>query len=74
MNDFKINESIPVILFSNMLSFRDSNKSFNLDGDLLKVMTKYKFKADHSNPHDKKIIFEFAKEMNFDIKKKSTEY
>ena len=48
-----------------MILFRDSNKSFKLEGDLLKLITNYKFNADHSNQQDKKLIFEFAKEMNF---------
>ena len=52
-----------------MLIFRDSNKSFKLNGDLLKVITNYKFNADHSNPQDRKLIYEFTKEMNFDFKK-----
>ena len=51
-----------------MLTFRDSNKSFKLDGDLLKVMTNCIFNADHSRPQDRKLIFEFAKEMKFDTK------
>ena len=34
MNDFLINEGIPVTLVSDMLIFRDSNNSFKLDGDL----------------------------------------
>ena len=34
MNEFLINGGIPVSLYSNMLNFRDSNKSFILDGDL----------------------------------------
>ena len=34
MNDFLMNEGIPVTLFSDVLTFRDSNKSFKLDGDL----------------------------------------
>ena len=55
MNDFLINGSMPFSLYSNMLTFRDSNKLFKLDGDLLKVMTNYKFNADHSTPQDKKI-------------------
>ena len=55
MNDFLIHRNIPVTLFSNMITFRDSNKSFRLEGDLLKVVTNYKFNADHSNPQDKKI-------------------
>ena len=51
-----------------MITFRDSNKTFKLDGDLLKVVTNYKFNADHSSPQDKKLIYEFAKEMNYDTK------
>ena len=34
-----INGGITVTLFSNMITFRDSNKSFKLDGDLLETMT-----------------------------------
>ena len=68
MNDFLLHRGIPVTLFSNMLVFRDSNKSFKLEGDLLKLITNYKFNADHSSPQDKKLIYEFAKEMNYDTK------
>ena len=68
MNDFLINEGIPVFLFSNMLLFRDSNKSFKLDGDLLESITNYDFNVDHSNQQVRKMIYEFAKEMNFIIK------
>ena len=68
MNDFSIHGNIPVTLFSNMITFRDSNKSFTLEGDLLKVVTNYKINADHSSPQDTKLIYEFAKEMNYDTK------
>ena len=67
MNDFLIHGNIPVTIFSNMITFRDSNKTFRLEGDLLKVITNYKFNVDHSSPQDKKVIYEFAKEMNYDI-------
>ena len=67
MNDFLIHGNIPVTIFSNMITFRESNKTFRLEGDLLKVMTNYKFNADHSSQQDKKLIYEFAKEMNYDI-------
>ena len=70
MNDFLINDGIPVTLFSNMLLFRDSNKSFKLDGDLLETMTNYDFNVSHSDPKDQKLIYEFGKEMNFNIKQK----
>ena len=39
MNDFLLNGGIPVTLVSNMFTFRDNNKSFKLDGDLLETMT-----------------------------------
>ena len=68
LNDFLIHGTIPVTIFSNMIVFRDSNKSFRLEGDLLKVVTNHKFNVDHSNPQDKKLIYQFAKEMKYDIK------
>ena len=67
MNDFFIHGTIPVTIFSNMITFRDSNKTFKLEGDLLKVITNYKFNVDHSSPQDKKLIYEFAIERNYDI-------
>ena len=68
MNDFLIHGKIQVTIFSNMITFRDSNKTFKLEGDLLKVLTNHKFNVDHSNQQDRKIIYEFAKEMNYDTK------
>ena len=68
INDFLIHGNIPVTIFSNMITFRDSKKTFKLEGDLLKVITNYKFNVDHSNQQDRKIIYEFAKEMNYDTK------
>ena len=51
-----------------MITFRDTDKTFRLEGDLLKVITNHKFNVDHSNQQDRKIIYQFAKEMNYDIK------
>ena len=70
MNDFLINKGVPVTVVSNLLIFRDSNKSFELEGDLLETITNYDFNVDHSNQQDRKLIYEFAKEMNFNIKEK----
>ena len=70
MNDLLINEGIPVTIFSNMLTFRDSNKSFKLDGDLLETTTIYIINVSHSDPKDQKPIYEFGKEMNFNIRQK----
>ena len=52
-----------------MLPFRDSVKSFKLDGDLLKTMTNRSFNVTHSNQQDQKLIYEFGKEMKFGNKK-----
>ena len=68
INDFLIHGNIPVTIFSNIITFRDTNKTFKLEGDLLKVIPNHKFNVDHSNQQDRKIIFEFAKEMNYDTK------
>ena len=68
LNDFLIHGKIPVTIFSNMITFRDSGKTFKLEGDLLKVITNHKFNVDHSNQQDRKIIYKFAKEMNYDTK------
>ena len=54
MNDFLINDGIPVTLFSNIITFRDSNKSFKLDGDLLETMTNFDSNDSHSNPKKSK--------------------
>ena len=70
--DFLINNGIPVTLYSNMLTFRDSHRSFNLDGDLLETITNYVFNVDHSQQQDRKLIYESGKEIKFDIKQKRT--
>ena len=62
-----LNTSVPVTLFSNFSTFRDSNKPFKLDGDLLKTMTNYKFNVDRSNLQDRKKFRELAEQMNSDF-------
>ena len=69
-NDFLINEKVPVTIFSNMLSFRDTKKVFKIEGDLYKVITDYKFNVDHSNKQNRQIIYEFGKEMKYKLKNK----
>ena len=70
MNDVLINGGIPVSLYSNMLTFGDGNKSIKLDGDLLETITNYDFNVNHAKPQNQKLIYEFGKEMKFDIKQK----
>ena len=52
MNDFPINGNVPVSIYNIMLTFRDSNRSVKLDGDLLETMTNYDFNVGNSNPLD----------------------
>ena len=67
---FLINEGIPVIFISNMITIRDSIESFKLDGDLSETMTSYDFNVSHSNPKDQKLFYDFAKEMNLPLNRK----
>ena len=70
MKDFLINGGIPVSLYSNMLTFRDSNRSVKLDGSLLETMTNYDFNVNHANPKKRKLKYEFGKEKKIYIKQK----
>ena len=75
VNDLKINKTIPITLYGNMLTFRDTNKQFELKGDLLEMITNSKFNLDLASLSDKKLMYDFAKEMHFDLNapgKKST--
>ena len=56
LNDFLIHRNIPVTIFSNMITFRESTETSILEGDLLKVITNYTISIDHSSPQDKKLI------------------
>ena len=66
VNDLKINKKIPISLYGNMLTFRDTNKQFELKGDLLEMITNSKFNVDLASLSDKKLMYDFAKEMHFD--------
>ena len=47
--EFFINKGIPVTLYSTLLTFKDSNKSFLINGDVLKTIPKYDFNVSFSN-------------------------
>ena len=69
VNDMKVNNSIPYTLHDNLLTFRDTNKQFELKGDLLKMITNKNYNVNHASLSDKKLMYDFAKEMHFDIKR-----
>ena len=55
-------------MHDNLLTFRDTNKVFKLRGDLLKMITNKNYNVDLANLSDKKLMYDFAKEKNFEIK------
>ena len=68
VNDMLIHNSIPITLHDNLLKFRDTYKQFEFKGDLLKIITKKNYNVDLDSLQDKKQMYDFAKEMNFDLK------
>ena len=75
VNDLLIKNTIPITLYNNLLTFRDTGKELELKGDLLKMITNNNYNVDHASLADKKLMYHFAKEMRFDMKavgKKST--
>ena len=68
VNDLKINKTILITLHDNLLTFRDTKKVFELKGDLLKMITNNNYNVDLASLQDKKLMYDFAKEMNFDMK------
>ena len=68
VNDLKINKTIPITLYNNLLTFRDTGREFELKGDLLKMITNKNYNVDLASLADKKLMYDFAKEMHFDTK------
>ena len=68
VNDLKTNNSIPITIYNNILTFRDTEKEFELKGNLLKMITNKNYNVDHASLSDKKLMYDFAKEMHFDTK------
>ena len=52
-----------------MITFRDTGKEFELKGDLLKMINNKNYNVDLASLSDKKLMYDFAKEMHFDVKK-----
>ena len=68
VNDLLIKNTIPITLYNNLLTFRDTGKEFELKGDLLKMITNKNYNVDHASLADKKLMYDFAKELIFDQK------
>ena len=50
------------------MTIRDTDKKFLLQGDLFKMMTNKKYNVDLAKVSDEKILYDFGKEMHFDVK------
>ena len=57
VNNLKINKTISITLHDNVLTFRDTNKVFELKGDLLKMITNKNFNVDLASLQDKKLLY-----------------
>ena len=68
VNVLKVNKTKPSTLYNNLLTFRDTGKEFELKVDLLKMITNKNYNVDLASLSDKKLMYDFAKEMNFDVK------
>ena len=70
-----VHYTIPITLNNNLLTFLDTGKEFGLLADLLEMITNKNYNVDLAKLSDKNLMYDFAKEMNFDLKavgKKST--
>ena len=68
VNDLLMKNTIPNTLYNNLLTFRDTGKVFDLKRDLLKMITNNNYNVDHASLADKRLTYDFAKEMHFDTK------
>ena len=68
VNDLLIHNTIPITLYNNLLTFRDTGKFFELKRDLLKMITNKNYNVDLASLSDKELMYGFAKEMHFDVR------
>ena len=68
VNDLVIHNTLPITLYNNLFTFRDTSKEFELKGNLLKMITNKNYNVDLASLQDERLMYDFAKEMNFDLK------
>ena len=74
VNASLIHNTIPVLLYNVLLRFRDTGEEFELKRDLSKMITNKNYKVDLASLVDKKLHYDSAKEMYFDVKGSSNKY
>ena len=60
VNDLLMKNKMPITLYNNILTFRDTGKEFELKGDLLKMITNKNYNVDHASLSNKKLLYDFA--------------
>ena len=61
-----MNKTVLVTLYNNLLTFRDTDKKFKLQGGVLKMMINKNYNVDPAQLSGKKLMLASAKEMYFD--------
>ena len=61
VTDLKINKTIPITFYNNLLTFRDTGEEFELKGELLKMITNKNYNVDLASLSDKKIMYDFER-------------
>ena len=61
VNDLPIHNTTPVTLHDNLLTFRDTNKQFELKGHVLKMITNKNYNFGPASLTETKILYDFAK-------------
>ena len=67
LNDLLIKNTKPITLHNILLTFFDTDRVFELKGDLLKMITNKNYNVNLASLADKKLMYDFGKEMNFDL-------
>ena len=67
VNVLLIHNTTPVTLYDNLLTFHDTGNFLELKRDPLKMITNKNYKFDLADTADKKLLYDFAKEMYFDV-------
>ena len=68
MKDLLIHKTIPVTLYNNLLTFRGTSKKIEIQRCLLNMITNKNCNIDIAKSQVRKIMYDFAKERQFDIK------
>ena len=63
-----IHHAKPITLYGNISTFRDTGKKFELIGELSKMITSKNYNVDLASLSDKKLMYDFAKELIIDLK------